>query len=288
MASSRQADLPEKITAHYRSLFNEADDHDLLQLMVCYNAAEECIAPEESDDPIGDCKFAHGKIVHRYPCRALLLATGRCAAHCRFCFRRGRLSNVDDISDEEIRSAQKYLRAHHEIEEVVLSGGDPLSLSNARLTEIIRAVKGVLPEALIRIHTRFPIYDPARCHDIAKLAPLVNVFVLHINHPREITAELQREMRSLSHQTTLLNQSVLLKGVNDSVDVLADLSKKMFAAGVLPYYLHYPDAAPGISHFRIPAEDAMDIIKALAKRLSGYLVPRLMIDNFDEGKKLMR
>lgn len=274
--------LREKTTSYYTSLIDSGNPSDPLRRMVSFSDEETRIRPGESDDPIGDIlhsRCANGKLIHRYPDRVLLLVTDRCPAHCRFCFRKRLVGNGEsDISDEELDQTIRYITADPNIKEVILSGGDPLSLSNERLTEIIEALKDRAGIQSIRIHTRYPVYDPERCNGFSDVASRTDVFVVHVNHAREITPEFRRAVKTLRASPVLLNQSVLLKGVNDSLQEIEALSRSLFSAGVLPYYLHYPDVAPGISHFRIPLEDAIRIITSLQGRLPGYLIPRLVLD----------
>jgi lysine 2,3-aminomutase len=274
--------LCEKTTSYYTSLIDSGDPSDPLGRMVSFSEEETNVRPGESDDPIGDRlhgRCASGRLIHRYPDRVLLLVTDRCPAHCRFCFRKRLVGNGrSDISDEELDQTIGYIAANPNITEVVLSGGDPLSLSNERLTEIIEALKDNAGIHSIRIHTRYPVYDPERCNGISDVASRTDVFVVHVNHAREITPEFHRAAKTLRASPMLLNQSVLLKGVNDSLHEIEALSRGLFSAGVLPYYLHYPDVAPGIAHFRIPLEEAMRIITSLQGRLPGYLIPRLVLD----------
>ncbi|MCF8054546.1 MAG: radical SAM protein [Deltaproteobacteria bacterium] len=275
--------FPEKITPHYRSLFTKTEE-DPLKKMVCYSPLEEISTAEESDDPIGDGLFRKGRLVHRHPNRALLLVTDRCAAHCRFCFRKGGMAQ-GDITDGEIQHAVEYLRNNDAIEEVILSGGDPLALSNQRLLVIIRELKKTREGITIRIHTRYPVYEPSRCAEIAAIARHVAVFVLHINHPRELTPELAQVLPLLVGHCTVFNQSVLLQGINDSATTLAELSSRLFALGVIPYYLHVLDRARGSSHFVVPHEEAIKLFTELSQNLAGYLVPRMVIDGGETGKR---
>lgn len=274
--------LPEKITPYYRSLIRENDPSDPLARMVIFTDQESQTHPGECDDPIGDrthARAANGRLIHRYRDRVLILVTDRCAAHCRFCFRRtvpG--TRPPDITDQEIEEAMRYIALHENIHEVILSGGDPLALSNSRLLEIMDGLKSMAGERAIRIHTRFPVYDPERCNGFSTVASIVDTMVVHVNHPREITPAFCAAAAILKEASFLLNQSVLLKGVNDSREVLESLSRGLASAGILPYYLHYPDLAQGISHFRIPLEDAIGLVGSLQGRLPGYLIPRLVLD----------
>ncbi|MDI9570675.1 MAG: radical SAM protein [Pseudomonadota bacterium] len=280
----------EKITPYYRNLIDRICPDGPLASMVRHSDRERQIRPEERADPTGDGRWqrgANGRLIHHYPGRALLLVTDRCAAHCRFCFRRHRLSRPSpDLTTEELTEACAYLAAHGEIHEVILSGGDPLSLADEDLTAVIGAVRKAGARS-VRLHTRYPVYDPARCEGFGPVAAQLDAIVVHVNHRLEITPEFLRAVRALRPARFLLNQSVLLKGVNDTEEELVGLSVALGEAGILPYYLHYPDLAPGISHFRIPLESAMRLVQALPGRLPGYLVPRLILDIPDGKGKIV-
>ena len=271
----------EKDTPHYRSLIDRSAPDDPLQRMICFSELELVAKPGESDDPIGDERHqccANGRLVHRYPDRVLLLVTDRCAAHCRYCFRRNRLSSSEaDITAAEFAEALQYVIRHDEIREVILTGGDPLSLPDDHLLEIILSLKEIGVSS-IRLHTRYPVYEPSRCDTFAQVARHLDIIVVHVNHHREVSPEFCRAATLLRAAPFLLNQSVLLKGVNDSVEELAALSRSLGGAGVLPYYLHYPDLASGTAHWRISLNDAMRLSRSLAGRLPGYLIPRLVLD----------
>jgi len=271
----------EKITEYYQGLIDTEVPDGPLARMLRVSECENKVREGETEDPTGDAvhsRCANGRLIHRYRDRALLLVTDRCPAHCRFCFRRRLVGKtIPDISDNEIEEVSKYLSLNEGIKEIVLSGGDPLSLSNSRLLEIIGALKAKSGLS-VRVHTRYPVYMPSRCSDFHDVASLVDTFMLHVNHAKEITPQFKKAAAVLGESAFLLNQSVLLKGVNDSVDELEALSRGLFSAGILPAYLHYPDIAPGISHFRIPLKKALGLMNALQKQLSGYLVPRLLID----------
>jgi len=276
----------EKITPYYRNLIDHNGPDGPLARMVRYSELERRVRPEEREDPIGDRRWqrgANGRLIHHYPGRALLLVTDRCAAHCRFCFRRDRLSGCSsDLTPEELAEACDYLAAHGGIHEVILSGGDPLSLADETLTAVIGALRKAGARS-VRLHTRYPVYDPDRCESFGPVAAQLDVIVFHVNHRLEITAEFLRAARALRPARFLLNQSVLLKGVNDTEEELLGLSTALGEAAILPYYLHYPDLAPGISHFRVPLDRAIRLTQALAGRLPGYLVPRLILD-IPDGK----
>jgi EF-P beta-lysylation protein EpmB len=224
-------------------------------------------------------------LLQKYAGRALLITTQACAIHCRYCFRREFPYSAQQESAEEggtrFRAALEVIAADTSIEEVILSGGDPLSLSNARLTRITDALAAMPHVRRIRVHTRTPVVLPSRVDDGLSTwlrgieRPVV--MVLHVNHPNEIDGEVRAACARLrSTGVTLLNQSVLLRGVNDDVDTLARLSRALMDAGVLPYYLHLPDRVRGTAHFEVSEALGQRLIAELTAKLSGYLVPRLV------------
>jgi L-lysine 2,3-aminomutase len=220
-------------------------------------------------------------VLAKYRGRALLMTTGACAVHCRYCFRRAFPYESGALTPARLAAAVEVLAELPGLEEVILSGGDPLTLPTARLARISDALATVRQIRRLRIHTRTPIVLPARV-DEALLGWLRNlpwrtVIVLHANHPRELSAEVCSALAALARSgATLLNQAVLLKGVNDDEDTLAELSLALFDAGVLPYYLHLLDHVAGAAHFDTPEERAAQLHAALLRRLPGYLVPRLV------------
>lgn len=233
-------------------------------------------------DAVGDlaARSAHG-VLQKYRGRALLIATGACAVHCRYCFRRHFPYAEESASSARWWSALQAIDADHAINEVILSGGDPLSLSTRRLAEFTTGLAGIAHVRRLRIHTRLPVVLPERVD--AELSqwlgsvPLRKVVVIHANHAREIDAGVAAAMSALTASgATLLNQSVLLKGVNDDARALADLSETLFDAGVLPYYLHQLDAVRGAAHFQVDDAQARELHRELRALLPGYLVPRLV------------
>ena len=272
----------EKITAFYQALIKASEPSGPLARMVRISAEEQQVHAGECDDPIGDrahARCAQGRLIHRYPDRVLLLVTDRCPAHCRFCFRKQRIeAGAGDVTDAELEAVVGYLGAHPAVKEVILSGGDPLSLSDSRLLEIVRILKGGAGVETLRIHTRYPVYEPARCAGLEAVAAQVDVFVLHVNHRRELSPDFGKAMAVLRGSALLLSQSVLLKGVNDTVPELEALVRGLAAVGILPYYLHYPDRARGTEHFRMPIEAAMALVETLQGNLPGYRIPKLVLD----------
>lgn len=259
----------------------DPDDPLLRQILPLSEELEE--QPGYVSDPLeeGAAKRAPG-LLQKYAGRALLIATQACAIHCRYCFRR-EFPYAEQASDEGARwaAALAEIAADPTIEEVILSGGDPLSLSNARLTQLTDSLAAMPQVKRIRVHTRQPVVLPARvdaglCAWLAAIGQSV-VFVLHVNHPNEIDDEVRAACDRLrAAGVTLLNQSVLLAGVNDEVDILKRLSVALMEAGVLPYYLHLPDRVRGTAHFDVAEQRARELVAALTAQLSGYLVPRLV------------
>ncbi len=233
-------------------------------------------------DPLGEQEaMPVPGLLHKYPGRALLTVTGACAVHCRYCFRRHFPYDEANPAGTHWPAAISYLQAHREIGELILSGGDPLSLSNRRLQDLTERLRVAGHLHTLRIHTRLPVVLPARIDQglldwLARL-PLRTVVVVHCNHPNEIDPAVCSALGELAETgTTLLNQSVLLRGVNDDVAILEALSRKLFAAGVLPYYLHQLDRVQGAAHFALPDRQAMQLAEQLRSRLPGYLLPRLV------------
>jgi EF-P beta-lysylation protein EpmB len=259
-----------------------ADPKDPLLLQVLPRAAELGEVPGFTRDAVGDLAARAGRgVLHKYHGRALLIATGSCAIHCRYCFRRHFPYADETAATARWRDALAELRADSSIEEIILSGGDPLSLSTPRLAELTAALATIPHIRRLRIHTRLPIVLPERV-DAEFLAwlgrvPLQRVVVVHANHPNEIDAPVAAACSALlGTGTTVLNQSVLLRGINDDVGVLQALSERLFECGVLPYYLHQLDRVKGAAHFEVDDARALDLVRTLAARLPGYLVPRLV------------
>ena len=258
------------------------DPVDPLLLQVLPQAAELGEVPGFTLDAVGDldARAASG-VLHKYDGRALLVATGSCAVHCRYCFRRHFPYAEETAAANRWEGALAHLRGDASISEVLLSGGDPLSLSTSKLAELGAALATVPHVRRLRIHTRLPVVLPERVDAeftgwLAAL-PLQRVIVLHANHANEIDdAVIAACGRLREAGATLLNQAVLLRGVNDDADALADLSEHLFEAGVLPYYLHQLDRVAGAAHFEVADEAALALLEALRTRLPGYLVPRLV------------
>ena len=243
-------------------------------------------------DAVGDgaAKTAPG-VIQKYRGRALLVATGSCAIHCRYCFRRHFPYAEETAARDGWREAVDLIRQDASIEEVLLSGGDPLSLSNGKLAELTGALADIPHLRRLRIHSRLPIVVPERVDDglldWLSTLPWPVTLVVHANHANEFDGTVDAALGRLrAAGVHLLNQAVLLRGVNDSVDALGALSERGFAAGVLPYYLHQLDRVAGVAHFEVDDAHARALHAGLAARLSGYLVPRLVREiPGDTGKR---
>lgn len=258
------------------------DPTDPLLLQVLPQAAELLAVSGFSRDAVGDLDaLAASGVLHKYHGRALLIATGACAVNCRYCFRRHFPYAQETAAANHWETAIAYIRDNDSIEEVIISGGDPLALATAKLAELTDALAPIAHLKRLRIHTRLPIVLPERVD--AELtawlqrSPWPVAMVLHANHANEIDVGVTTACTRLrAAGAILLNQSVLLHGVNDTVAALADLSERLFACGVLPYYLHQLDRVAGAAHFAVTDEHARNLIRALRSRVSGYLVPRLV------------
>jgi len=271
---------------------HRGDRHDPLLLQVLPQLAELEAAPGFVRDAVGDldARAASG-VLHKYQGRALLIASGTCAINCRYCFRRHFPYAEELAAAQQWREALAYLRHEASISELILSGGDPLALSTGKLAELSAGLADIPHVRRLRIHSRLPVVLPERIEDslLAWLAglPQQKVVVLHANHANEFDASVDAACARLrACGATLLNQSVLLRGINDDVEALAALSERMFAAGVLPYYLHQLDRVQGTAHFEVSDARATALIEALRARLPGYLVPRLVREvPGDAGKR---
>jgi EF-P beta-lysylation protein EpmB len=228
-------------------------------------------------------------LLHKYQGRVLLTTTGACAVHCRYCFRRHYPYSEANPQRQQPQTLD-YLQQHTEVSEVILSGGDPLTLSDGKLFQLTQALESIPHVKRLRIHSRVPVVLPERVDSgllgwlqASRLQP---VLVIHSNHPNEIDRAVRDAMQWLrSVGITLLNQSVLLRGVNDQPEVLAALSERLIAAGVLPYYLHQLDPVQGAAHFAVTDNRAKVLINQLRERLPGYLVPRLVREEAGQKAK---
>jgi EF-P beta-lysylation protein EpmB len=274
--------FPMRVPRPFVARMRRGDPHDPLLRQVLPLDDELRPMPGYALDAVGDLAAREARgVIRKYHGRALLIATGSCAVNCRYCFRRHFPYAEETAAAARWREAVDWIRAHPDVAEVILSGGDPWSLSSARLEELTAGLATIGHVRRLRIHTRLPVVLPSRVDDglIRWLGtlPWPAVVVIHANHANEFDASVDRALARLRDAgAMLLNQSVLLAGVNDSVDALAALSERLFAAGVLPYYLHMLDPVRGAWHFDVPDAAARRLVEALRARLPGYLVPRLV------------
>jgi EF-P beta-lysylation protein EpmB len=283
MTQAAQA-FPLRVPRAFVRRMRRGDPNDPLLRQVLARGLELQATPGFSADPLDEAAARRAPgLLQKYEGRALLVTTGACAVHCRYCFRREYDYSVEGSGIEGGRweAAMTTLAADHGIEEVILSGGDPLSLGNSRLEALLRRLEGMPQLRRLRLHTRTPIVLPSRVdHGLARLLAATRlqlVIVVHANHAAEIDDDVRRALAALrATGGTLLNQSVLLAGVNDSVDALAALSRAMFESGTLPYYLHLLDRVNGVAHFEVDEARAVELLRELNGRLPGYLVPRLV------------
>ena len=282
LSEEAAAQFPLRVPRGFVARMRYGDAHDPLLRQVLPLDQEMRVVPGFALDAVGDAQARSGTgLLQKYRGRALLVATGSCAVHCRYCFRRHFPYAQETAARDGWSEAVERIRTDSSVEEVILSGGDPLSLATAKLAELTEALAAVPHLKRLRIHSRLPVVLPERID-----APLLRwlaalpwpvALVIHANHANEFDAGVDAALRAL-HATgaTLLNQAVLLRGVNDSVDALANLGERGFAAGVLPYYLHQLDRVAGVAHFEVPDHEALALHAALAARVSGYLLPRLV------------
>jgi EF-P beta-lysylation protein EpmB len=234
------------------------------------------------NDPVGDINAqASQGLLHKYHGRILLISTGACAIHCRYCFRRHYPYQQFSCSNKALNPVLDYLTEHTEIEEVILSGGDPLVLDNEKLSSLIEKLETIKHLHTLRIHTRLPVVLPNRINtgllQLLQSSRFQIVMVIHANHANELQHAEYTKLHLLQQAgITLLNQSVLLKGINDNSETLVTLSKRLFQCKTLPYYLHLLDPVKGAMHFEVAKTKALRLKKEMEKQLPGYLVPRLV------------
>jgi lysine 2,3-aminomutase len=268
------------------ALMDAADPADPIARQFLPDIAELIETEAERLDPIGDA--AHSPvagIVHRHSDRVLFKAVSSCPVYCRFCFRREQIGpgKVAALTAQDMDRAFGYIQDHPEIQEVILTGGDPFILSPRRTADITQRLAATGNVKVIRWHTRVPMVDPERVSDdfiAALLAPGVTAWVaIHANHPREFSTDAKAALaRLVDAGIPLVSQSVLLKGVNDDVETLAGLMRAFIQNRIKPYYLHHPDLARGTSHFRLGIDEGLALTRALRARLSGLAQPIYVLD----------
>jgi len=266
---------------------------DPLLLQVLAAHTELVQIDDYGTDPLQEAKTNISKgLIHKYTGRVLLTVTGACAINCRYCFRRHFPYHENNPGRSGWETALQYIANDSTIHEVILSGGDPLLANNAMLTYLLQLIEAIPHVRTLRIHTRIPVVLPERID--ASLCKLLNnsrlaiVVVLHANHANELSEEVKHVCQLLrKNRCHLLNQSVLLAGVNDDIQTLTKLSERLFACGILPYYLHLLDKVQGAAHFDVSEKDAKLLFQGLLAGLPGYLVPRLAREVYGERSKIL-
>ena len=275
--------FPMRVPRFFASLMEKGNWQDPLLQQVLPVKQEFLAAPGFTADPLEEHETATPGLLHKYHSRVLLIVRGGCAVNCRYCFRRHFPYADNSLSKQELARNIEYIAANPGINEVILSGGDPLMAKDTHLSELADALSAIPHITRLRIHSRLPVVIPSRLdinfNQWFTSLNLQRVLVLHINHANEVSEALVERLRPLREAgVTLLNQSVLLKGVNDSADVQQALNEKLFAAGIMPYYLHTLDKVQGSAHFDVPLQTAREIMAELIKRLPGFMVPKLVTE----------
>ncbi len=274
--------FPLRVPKSFAQRMAKGDPEDPLFKQIWPSPLEDHASADFAIDAVGDLsKLKSGGLIHKYHGRALVITTGACAINCRYCFRRHFPYGQAQASRNQWQAVLDELRADTTIEEVILSGGDPLSLADDKLAALAEGLDAIPHLKRLRLHTRQPVVLPARIDDEflrwLTATRLQTVMVLHVNHANELDAELRVALTRLKQAgVPLLNQTVLLKGINDTLDAQKALSERLFDFGVLPYYLHMLDRVQGAAHYEVDDAAAQALMRQLSAQLPGYLVPRLV------------
>lgn len=275
-------DFPLRVPRGFVARMEKGNAVDPLLLQVLPGAAEACVTPGYHADPVADQDaMVIPGVLHKYQGRVLLIATGACAIHCRYCFRQHFPYQEANAARAQWQQAVTYIGQQPQLHEVILSGGDPLMLGDHKLQELVLQLAAIPHVRRLRIHSRLPIVVPQRITpaliQVLTGTRLQTLMVLHCNHPNEIDAEVQQALQTMQRAgITLLNQAVLLHGINHLPQTQRRLSETLFHSGVLPYYLHMLDQVQGAAHFEVPESAALELMQQLQASLPGYLVPRLV------------
>ena len=280
------------ITPYFFNLIDRSSPDCPIRRQVVPRIEETVVSEEEMLDSLGEDEHSPiPGLVHRYPDRVLFLVTDRCAAYCRYCTRSRLVSNAQDYNfHPEFERGLRYIEAHTEVRDVLLSGGDPLLLSDKKIEHLLSRLRAIPHVEFIRIGSRIPVFLPQRitpelCAVFRKYGPIW--MSIHVNHPKECTAELRSACEQLSFAGVPLgNQSVLLRGVNDDAEVMKALVHRLLRMRVRPYYLYQMDLITGGSHFRVDVRKGLEIIQALRGHTTGYAVPQYVIDAPGGGGKV--
>ncbi|WP_111976625.1 EF-P beta-lysylation protein EpmB [Algibacillus agarilyticus] len=276
--SARQL-FPLRVPRPFANKMKKGDNNDPLLLQVITQKEEFLTASGYSTDPLEEHDAVIPGLLHKYKSRTLMIVKGGCAINCRYCFRRHFPYQDNTGGKLTWQAALDYIKTKPEINEVILSGGDPLMAKDKQLIELIEAIANIGHVKRVRIHSRLPVVIPQRITpELVKCLtelPIKVIFVHHINHANEIDADFMAAIKPLQvPNITLLNQAVLLKGVNDTTQAMVDLSERLFAAGILPYYIHLLDKVQGAAHFAVTEETAARVYKGMLAELPGFLMPK--------------
>jgi EF-P beta-lysylation protein EpmB len=289
--SSDSNGFPYRVPEHFLQQIDHSNPQDPLLKQVKPSRLEEVTTLGFSKDPVEDLDSNPiPSLIHKYHGRVLLIASPKCDIHCRYCFRR-HFPYSEQSNLRHWQKAIEYIKTNQSVHEVILSGGDPMALGEKVLVKLINQVESIAHVKTLRIHSRTPVAAPDKAPfqafvSWAQQSKLNKVLVVHCNHPNELSDQTQKLFTSYKQAgITLLNQSVLLKEVNDSIDILEALSHKLFSQGVLPYYLNQLDRVQGSAHFEVDDETAIELHNKLKRRLAGYLVPKLVKDIPNQGSK---
>lgn len=290
-AAGEDHGFPVFVPLEFAARMKPGDPNDPLLRQVL-PLSEEAESPEGfSSDPVGDLHAAVAPgLLHKYHGRALAITTGACGIHCRYCFRREFPYSDNSSRGDHLDLALKYLRENDSVEEVLLSGGDPLTLTDDSVAELMQRIESIPHVRRLRWHTRMPIVIPSRVTDAwverMQASRLTSWVVVHCNHPAELDAETGAAlMRLVDAGVPVLNQAVLLRGVNDDVDVLESLCRRLIDLRVMPYYLHQLDRVRGAAHFEVDQDCGRALISQLESRLPGFAVPRFVCEQAGEASK---
>ncbi len=287
------ADFPLRVPVEFVDRMEKGNINDPLLRQVLPLKDENITLPGFNKDPVGDVNaITETGVIHKYHDRVLLITTGSCAINCRYCFRRNFPYSEFQLSNNKTSHAISYIKNNPNITEVILSGGDPLLLSDEKLYKLLFQLEQIENIKRIRVHSRIPVILPSRittdfCDMLSKISKPI-VLVVHSNHANELNLNVHLACEKIKKANiTLLNQSVLLKDINDSTEQLCRLSEKLFALGIMPYYLHLLDKATGTGHFEVDQETAIALMNQVKQQLPGYLVPKLVREQAGAANKIL-
>lgn len=293
LSQTAAANFPLRVPHSFAARMEKGNSDDPLLKQVLPINDEMLVFPGFTADPVGDlAAITEVGVIHKYHGRALFIMTGSCAINCRYCFRRNFPYSEFQLAKQKQQQAIAYLQNNSEISEIILSGGDPLLLNDNKLAGLIAQLNEIPHLKRIRIHSRLPIVLPARITEsfleVLTQSSKQIVLVVHCNHVNELNSEVKTACDKIrASGIALLNQAVLLKGVNNCAVQLHELSEKLFSFGVLPYYLHLLDKAQGAGHFEVSQTEAIALMQQLQKTLPGYLVPKLACEEAGAASKTL-